>query len=153
MTTSFTFNPSDPSDEYRRTDGQDSQHQSSAGTEAPNCRAMVDSRASERESSFAAPSRLGGSRYAPRESVDRRASPPAAVVEVGRSFPTRISEVESDADRLGRNLRKLRNWYDQERQVRLALEASVQRYRLHQSDDRSTFACSQLKNKRSSSHL
>ena len=105
----------------------------------------MDSRASERGSRFTVPSRYGGSRYAPRESVDCRASPPAAAVEVGRSFPTRLSEVESEADRLGRNLRELRDRVNQERQNRFALEASVQRYRLHHSDDRSEIVFSQLK--------
>ena len=79
----FSDGPCEPSDVSRRTGGRDPQRQSSAGNEVPSCHATADSRASEQDNLFAAPSRHGGSRYAPRESVDHRASQPTDVVEVG----------------------------------------------------------------------
>ena len=67
----------------RRNGEQDPQLQSSAGREAPSCRATADSRASERGNLFAVPPRHGGSRYVSHESVGYRASPLMAVVGVG----------------------------------------------------------------------
>ena len=61
----FSDGPSAPSDVSRRTSGRDPHSQSPAWREAPSCRASADSRAREPDSSFAAPSRHGGSRYAP----------------------------------------------------------------------------------------
>ena len=58
----FSDGPSDPSDVSRRTGGRDPQRQSLAGREAHCRRATADSRASEQDNSFAAPSRHGGSR-------------------------------------------------------------------------------------------
>uniref|UniRef100_M4C2X1 RxLR effector candidate protein n=1 Tax=Hyaloperonospora arabidopsidis (strain Emoy2) TaxID=559515 RepID=M4C2X1_HYAAE len=98
--------------------------------------------------SFAAPSRHGGSRYAPRESVDHRASPPMAVVGAGISTPNYLLRLQAEVGRLQQRLHGLCDRTEQERQERLSLEALVQRNRLHRSDDRSEFAFYQLENER-----
>uniref|UniRef100_M4BA29 Uncharacterized protein n=1 Tax=Hyaloperonospora arabidopsidis (strain Emoy2) TaxID=559515 RepID=M4BA29_HYAAE len=144
----FSDGPSELSDLSRRTGGRDPQRQSPVRREASSCRATADSRASEQGNSFAAPSRHGGSRYAPRESVDHRANSPMTVVGTGISTPNRLLELEAEAGRLERRLHDLRDRVKQARQERLYLEASVQRYCLHQSDDRSEFAFYQLENER-----
>uniref|UniRef100_M4BNI8 Uncharacterized protein n=1 Tax=Hyaloperonospora arabidopsidis (strain Emoy2) TaxID=559515 RepID=M4BNI8_HYAAE len=46
------------------------------------------------------PSRHGGSRYAPRESVDLRKSPPMAVVGARISTLNRLLELQADVGRL-----------------------------------------------------
>ena len=136
----FSDGPSEPSDVSRRTDGRDSQRQSSAGLEAPRCRATADSRASEQDNSFAAPSLHGGSRYAPRESVDHRANPPMAVVGAGIST-TNLSELQTEVGRLQQRVHDLCDRSEQERQERLSLEAWVQRIRLYRLDtDRSSLS-------------
>uniref|UniRef100_M4BCF0 RxLR effector candidate protein n=1 Tax=Hyaloperonospora arabidopsidis (strain Emoy2) TaxID=559515 RepID=M4BCF0_HYAAE len=139
---------SELSDNSRRTGGRDPQRQSSAGSEAPRCSATLDSRTSERGNSFAVPSSHNGSRYAPREIVDHLANPPVAVVGAGKSTPNRLLDLEAKAGLLERCLHDLRDRVELQRQERLYMEASVQRYRLHRSDDRSEFAFSQLENKR-----
>uniref|UniRef100_M4B2D5 RxLR effector candidate protein n=1 Tax=Hyaloperonospora arabidopsidis (strain Emoy2) TaxID=559515 RepID=M4B2D5_HYAAE len=132
----FCDGPSEPSDVSRRTGGRDPQRQSSAGREAPSCRATADSRASEQDNSFAAPSRHRGSRYVPRESVDHRASSPIAVLGAGILTPN-PSELQAEVGRLQKRLHDLCDCTEQERQERLSLEAWVQRIRLYRSDDRS----------------
>ena len=81
-------------------------------------------------------SRHGGSRYAPRENVIHRASTQMDVVGTGISTPNRLLELEAEATHLQLPLHNLRDSVEQTRQERLSLEASVQRYRLHRSDDR-----------------
>ena len=71
-----------------------------------------------------------------------------AVVVAGISTPNRLLELEAEAGRLERRVHDLRDLVKQARQERLYLEASVQRYCLHQSDDRSEFAFYQLENER-----
>ena len=94
----FSDGPYESSDVSRHTGERDPQRRSSAGYEVPSCHATADSRASEQGNSLSAPSRHGGSRYAPRESVDHRASQPTAVVEVGRSALSRMTVLEADLD-------------------------------------------------------
>uniref|UniRef100_M4BUR0 Uncharacterized protein n=1 Tax=Hyaloperonospora arabidopsidis (strain Emoy2) TaxID=559515 RepID=M4BUR0_HYAAE len=143
----FSDGPSETSDVSRRTGGRDPQRQSSAGSEALLCRATADSRASKQDNSFAAPSRHGGSRYAPRESVDHRANPTMAVVGEGISTPN-LSELQEEVGRLQQRVHDLCDRSEQERQERLPLKAWVQRIRLYRSDDRSEFAFYQLENER-----
>uniref|UniRef100_M4B7U8 RxLR effector candidate protein n=1 Tax=Hyaloperonospora arabidopsidis (strain Emoy2) TaxID=559515 RepID=M4B7U8_HYAAE len=89
----------------------------------PSCRATADSRATEQDNSFAAPSRHGGSRYAPRESVDHRANPPMAVVGAGISTPNHLLELHAEVGRLQQRLHDLCDHIEKERQERLSLEA------------------------------
>ena len=125
----FSDGPSDPSDVSRLTGGRNLQRQSSAGRETLSCRATADSRASEQDNSFAAPSRHSDSRYAPRESFEHRANPPMAVVGAGISTPN-LSELQARIGRLQQRVNDLCERSDQERQERLSLEAWVQRIRL-----------------------
>uniref|UniRef100_M4BQM3 RxLR effector candidate protein n=1 Tax=Hyaloperonospora arabidopsidis (strain Emoy2) TaxID=559515 RepID=M4BQM3_HYAAE len=135
----FFYGTSEPSDVSRRTGGRDPQLQSSAGREAPSCRATADSRAGEQDNSFAAPSRHSDSRYAPRESFEHRANPPMAVV--GAGIPTsNLSELQAEVSRLQQRVQDLCDRSEQERQKRLSLEAWVQRIRLYRLTDRSEFA-------------
>ena len=76
----------------RRTAQRYPQNLSSAGSEAPNYPKQAGNRASERDSSSAVPARRGGLKYAPREIVDHRGSPPAVAVEEEKSVPLRESE-------------------------------------------------------------
>ena len=115
----FFDGPSESSDVSRRTGGRDPQSQSSAGREAPSCRATADSRASEQDNSFAAPSRHGGLRYAPRESVEHRANPPMAVVGAEMSTPN-LSELQAEVSRLQQRVHDLCDRSEQERQERLS---------------------------------
>ena len=144
----FSDGPSCSSDGSRHTDERDPPHRGSAGSEAPSCHVTADTRASERDSSFAAPLRHGGSKYAPRESVDHRASPPAAVVEEGRLGPTRLSGLESEVAQHDRDLRDLSDRLDHERDVRRSLEQKVLRLRIDRSDDRSEYVHSLLESER-----
>ena len=144
----FNDGPCEPSGGPRRTGVRDPQRQASAGNEAPSCRTTADSRASERGNSFAAPSYHGASRYAPRGSVEHRASPPVVVVEEGKPVPSRLSELELAIDRHERILGELRDDADQDYNDRRHLEATVQRIRVHRSDDQSQYAFSQLENER-----
>ena len=114
----FNDGPCEPSGGPRRTGVRDPQRQSSAGNEAPSCRTTADSRVSERSNSFAAPSCHGASRYAPRGSVEHRASPPVAVVEEGKLGPTCLSGLESEVAQHDRDLRELSDRLDHERDVR-----------------------------------
>uniref|UniRef100_M4B314 RxLR effector candidate protein n=1 Tax=Hyaloperonospora arabidopsidis (strain Emoy2) TaxID=559515 RepID=M4B314_HYAAE len=144
----FSDGPSMPSDVSRRTGGRDPQRQSPARRATPSCRASAFSRASEQDNSFAASSRHGGSRYAPRESVEHRVSPPMSVVRAGISTTNRLLELQAKAGRLRQRLHDLCDRTEQSRQDRLSLEAWVQRIHLYRSDDRSEFAFYQLKNER-----
>uniref|UniRef100_M4BD90 Uncharacterized protein n=1 Tax=Hyaloperonospora arabidopsidis (strain Emoy2) TaxID=559515 RepID=M4BD90_HYAAE len=130
----FSDGPSETSDVSRRTGGRDPQRR-----ESPSCLATADSRASEQDNSFAAPSRHGGLRYAPRESVEHRANPPMAVVGAEMSTPN-LSELQAEVSRLQQRVHDLCDRSEQERQERLSLEAWVQRIRSYRSDDRSEFA-------------
>ena len=141
----FSDGPSEPSDVSRQTGGRDSHRQPSAGNEAPSCRATANSRASEQDNSVAAPSRHGGSRYAPRESVEHRANPPIVVVGAGISTPNPL-ELQAEVGRLQQRVHDLCDCTEQERQERLSLEAWVQRIRLYRSEDRSELAFYQLEN-------
>uniref|UniRef100_M4C438 RxLR effector candidate protein n=1 Tax=Hyaloperonospora arabidopsidis (strain Emoy2) TaxID=559515 RepID=M4C438_HYAAE len=132
----------------RRIGGRDPQRQSSAEREAPSCRATADSCASEQDNSFASPSRHGGSRYAPREGVDHRGSPPMAVVRTKISTLNRLLELQAEVGRLQQRLQDLCDRTEQDRQERLSLEAWVQCIRLYRSDDRSEFEFYQLENER-----
>ena len=129
----FSDGLSEPSNVSRRTGGRDLQRKSSAGREAPSCRTMADNRAREQDNSFAAPSRHGGSRYAPLESVNHRANPPMAVVGAGISTPS-LSELPAEVGRLQQRVHDLCNHSDQERQERLSLEAWVECIRLYRSE-------------------
>ena len=131
-----------------RTGGRDPQRQSSAGREAASCRATADSRASERGTLFAAPSRRVGSRYASRESIDHPAITPMDVVGAEISTLNRLLELEAEDHHLERHFHDLHDRVEQARQERISLEASVQRYRLHRSDNRSEFSSSHLENER-----
>ena len=143
----FSDGPSESSDVSRRTGGRDPQSQSSAGREAPSCRATADSRASEQDNSFAAPPRHGGSRYAPRQRVDHRANTPMAVVGEGISTPN-LSELQAEIGRLQQRVHDLCDRSEQERKELLSLKAWVQRIRLYRSDDQAEFAFYQLENER-----
>ena len=116
----FSDGPSESSDVSRRTGGRDPQSQSSAGREAPSCRATADSRASEQDNSFAAPPRHGGSRYAPRESVDHRVNPPMAVMKAGISTPNLLG-LQAEVGRLQQRVHDLCDRTEQERQEHLSL--------------------------------
>uniref|UniRef100_M4BH62 RxLR effector candidate protein n=1 Tax=Hyaloperonospora arabidopsidis (strain Emoy2) TaxID=559515 RepID=M4BH62_HYAAE len=147
----FSDGPFETSDVSRRIGGRDPQRQSSAGREAPavvrrriaapankiarsltfsiiswaqgpSCRATADSRASEQDSSFNDPSRHGGSRYAPRESVDHRANPPMALVGAGIPTPNHL-KLQAEVGRFQQPVHVQCDRFEQERQDRLSLEA------------------------------
>uniref|UniRef100_M4BLG4 Core-binding (CB) domain-containing protein n=1 Tax=Hyaloperonospora arabidopsidis (strain Emoy2) TaxID=559515 RepID=M4BLG4_HYAAE len=114
----FSDGSSETSDVPRRNGGRDPQRQSSAGREAPSCRATADSRASEQDNSFAAPSRHGGSRYTPRGSVDHRANPLMAVVKARISTPN-LLELQAEVGRLQQHVHDLGDHTEEESQERL----------------------------------
>ena len=70
------------------------------------------------------------------------------VVEEGKPVPSRLSELENAIDRHERILGELRDDADQEYNDRRHFEATVQRIRVHRSDDQSQSAFSQLENER-----
>ncbi|CAI5727592.1 unnamed protein product [Peronospora destructor] len=108
----------------------------------------VDSRTSERATSFAASSRHGRSRYTPRGSVGHRASLPAAAVEEGKLALVRFPELDSEVAQHDCVLHEFGDEVDHERGVRRSLEKMVQRLRIDRSDDRSESTISQLENDR-----
>ena len=61
---------------------------------------------------------------------------------------TCLSDLKPEFDRLDRILREFRDRAYQENHKRRALEASVQRYRLYRSDNRSELALSRFESKR-----
>ena len=149
----FSDGPQEPSDEPRRTERRGPQRPSSLGSEAPSYRTMTDSRASERDNSFAAPSRHGGSRYAPSESVDHRGSPPTVVVEEEKPSPSLLADLRAEVSSHSDELAALREDVKHERERRYALQATVARHRNDRSDDRSDIVLSQLEFERSRNSL
>ena len=69
------------------------------------------------------------------------------MVGAGISTPNFL-KLQAEVGHLQQRLHDLRDHVGQERQERLSLEASVQRYRLHRSYDQSEFAFSELENER-----
>ena len=78
----FAYLPENPSNDFRHTFGQDPQRQPSFVTDAPRYHTMVDTPASGQGNSSALCYFRGGSKYAPRESVEHRESLQAALVEM-----------------------------------------------------------------------
>ena len=68
------------------------------------------------------PPRHGGSRYAPRKSVDIRANTPMAVVEAGILTPN-LLELQAEVGRLPQRLHDLCDRSERERKERIYLEA------------------------------
>ena len=92
---------------------------------APRCHATAYSHASGRGSAFATPSRHGGSRYAPRESVEHHGSPLSAVVEEEIPGSIRLSDLELEVEQHDRVLREIRDDINHESDAGRACEAMV----------------------------
>ena len=142
----FSDRLSESEDASRHTDGREPQDRSSVERVTPSCHATMDSRASKRGSSSDAPSRHCGSRYASREAVKYRASPPAAVVMKGIPGPICLSDLwveQHDCDLVRCVMTSIAK-----RDARRECEAKVQRLCVDKSDKQSEYAFSQLENER-----
>ena len=137
-----------PIDESRHTGRRDPQNQPSAGTEAPSYHPMVDTPASGQGNLSAPRSSRGGLRNDPRESVDHRKSPPAALVEVGKPGPAQSPDLQDVCECYDCVLTKLREEVKHEYNRRHYLLVTLRRLHTDREKDRSDFALAQLENKR-----
>ena len=81
----FTDRSSDQSDVSCHTVGRDPQRQPSVGIDTPSYHTEMETPSCGQGNLSAPHSPCGGSKYAPRESVDRRENPPAVMVVVERT--------------------------------------------------------------------
>ena len=144
----FTDDYEYPSNESYRTVGRDPHRRRSAGLETPGYHTMVDTPASG-QCNFSAPlSSRDGLKYTPRESVDHRESPLAALVEVRRLGPAQPPVLQEIRERYKRVLTELRVRLEHECNRRHELLTTVRRLRTDREKDRSDFEFAQLDNER-----
>ena len=149
----FTDDPEDQSDESRNTGGRDPPHQPTAGIEVPSCRTKVNTSVSGQGNLSAFRYSRGGSRYAPRESVDHRENPPVAPVVVRRQGTAQTRGHQEICALYDSVLTELREDVEQEYNRRHDLLKTVRRLRTDREKDRSEFAFAQLENERDIPYL
>ena len=142
----FTYGSEDQLNEPRRTGGQDPQHQRLAGTDVPNCHTKVNIPSSGQGNFSARRSSRGGSRYAPRESVNHSENPLAALEEVERQGPAQPPGLQKISAHYDCVLNKLRKEVEHEHSSRHELLTTVRRLRTDRAKDRSEFAFAHLEN-------
>ena len=95
----------------------------------------------------------GGSRYAPRESVDHRENLPVVPVVVERQGTTQLLGLQETLGHHERVLTELKEDVEHEHSRRHELLTTVRRLRTDREKDRSEFAFAQLENERKISYL
>ena len=106
------------------------------------------------QGNFSAPcSSRGGSRYAPRESVDNRDNPPVVPVVVKRQGPAQLPGLQETLGNHERVLTELRKEVEHEYNRRHDFLTTVRRLRTDREKNRSEFAFDQLDNEREIRHL